>query len=97
LRELPSFPRPNFTALSSAVNPTRAVHFDSDFYSIGIDTHASRCMVNVPHLFKDLKLGDVGEVEGIKSGLNIKSAGTFKFKINDNNSMMHKIKIPNSL
>ncbi len=49
-------------------------------------------MVNAPHLFKDLKLGDVGEVEGIKSGLDIKGMGTFKFKINDNNSMMHEIK-----
>ncbi len=54
-------------------------------------------MVNVPHLFKDLKLGEVGEVEGIKSGLDIKGTGTFKFKIKDNNGMTHKIKIPNSL
>ncbi len=37
-RELQSFPGPNFTALSSAVNHTRAVHFDSNSYPIGIDT-----------------------------------------------------------
>jgi hypothetical protein len=54
-------------------------------------------MVNAPHLFEDLKLGEVGEVEGIKSGLDIKGMGTFKFKIKDNNGMLHKIKIPNSL
>jgi hypothetical protein len=54
-------------------------------------------MVNPPHLFEDLKLGDGGEVEGIKSGLDIKGGRTFKFKIKDNNGMMHKIKIPNSL
>ncbi len=54
-------------------------------------------MVNVPHLFKDLKLGDVGEVEGIKSGLDIKGTRTFKFKIKDDNGMKHEIKIPNSL
>ena len=54
-------------------------------------------MVNAPHLFKDLKLGEVGEVEGIKLGLDIKGTGTFKFKIEDNNGMTHKIKIPNSL
>jgi hypothetical protein len=54
-------------------------------------------MVNVPHLFEDLKPGDVGEVEGIKSGLDIKGMGTFKFKIKDNNGMTQKIKIPNSL
>jgi hypothetical protein len=54
-------------------------------------------MVNAPHLFEDLKLGDVGEVEGIKLGLDIKGTGTFKFKIKDDNGMVHKIKIPNSL
>jgi hypothetical protein len=97
LRELPSFPRPTFTAMLSAVNRTRAICFDSNSYPIGIDTHASRCMIHVPHLFKDLKLKEVGEVEGIKSGLDIKGMGTFKFKIKDDNGMMHKIKIPNSL
>ncbi len=96
-RELPSFLGPNFTTLLSAANRTRAVCFNSDSYPIGIDTHALRCMVNAPHLFKDLKLGDVGEVKGIKSGLDIKGTVTFKFKINDDNSMMRKIKILNSL
>jgi hypothetical protein len=54
-------------------------------------------MTNAPHLFKDLKLGDVGEVEGIKSGLDINGTGMFKLKIKGNNVMLHKIKIPNSL
>ncbi len=54
-------------------------------------------MVNAPYLFKDLKLRDVGEVEGIKSGLDIKGMGTFKFKIKEDNGMLHEIKIPNSL
>jgi hypothetical protein len=54
-------------------------------------------MVNAPHLFENLKLGDVGKVEGIKSGLDIKGTGTFKFNIKDNNGMLHEIKIPNSL
>jgi hypothetical protein len=96
LRELLSFPRQTFTAMPSAVNRTRAVRFDSDSYPIGINTHALRCMVNAPHLFEDLKLGEVGEVEGIKSGSDIKGTGMFKFKIKDNNGMMHKIKILNS-
>jgi hypothetical protein len=96
-RRLPSFPQPTFTTLSSAVDCTRTIQFDSNSYPIGIDTHALRCMVNAPHLVKDLKLGEVGEVEGIKSGLDIKGTGTFKFKIKDNNGMTHKIKIPNSL
>jgi hypothetical protein len=54
-------------------------------------------MVNAPHLSKDLKLDDVGEVEGIMAGLDIKGTGTFKIKIKDHNGMTHKIKIPNSL
>ncbi len=97
LRELPSFPQPTFTALLSPVDHTRTIRFNSNSHPIGIDTHALGCMVNAPHLFKDLKLGDVEEVEGIKSGLDIKGMGTFKFKIKDNNGMTHKIKIPNSL
>jgi hypothetical protein len=97
LRELPSISQPTFAALLSVVNHTRAVRFDSNSYPIGIDTHASCCMVNAPHLFKDLKLGEVGEVEGIKSGLDIKGTGTFRFKINNDNYMLHKMKIPNSL
>jgi hypothetical protein len=96
-RRLPSFPQPAFTALSSAINCTRTVQFDSNSYPIGIDTHALCCMVNTPHLFEDLKLGEMGEVEGIKSGLDIKGTGTFKFKIKDNDVMTHKIKISNSL
>ncbi len=56
LRELPSISQPTFTTLSSMVDRTRAVCFDSDSYPIRIDTHASRCMVNTPHLFEDLNL-----------------------------------------
>jgi hypothetical protein len=54
-------------------------------------------MVNAPHLFEHLKLVEVGEVEGIKSGLDIMGTGTFKFNIKDDDGMTHKIKIPNSL
>jgi hypothetical protein len=50
----------------NAVNSTKAIQFDSNSFPIGMDMHTLCCMVNAPHLFKDLKLGDVGEVEGIK-------------------------------
>jgi hypothetical protein len=96
LRELSSITVLTYTTLSSVVGCILAIQFDFDSYLIGINTHASRCMVNTPHLFKDLKLREVGEVEGIKLGLDIKGTGTFKFKIEDNNGMTHKIKIPNS-
>jgi hypothetical protein len=42
-------------------------------------------MAGYPHLFKDLRLSDEGEVEGINDGLKIMGKGTFKFKIEDDN------------
>jgi hypothetical protein len=66
LRELLSITRPTYTTLSSAVDRISSVQFDSNSCPIGINTHASHCMVNVPHLFEDLKLRDVEKVEGIK-------------------------------
>jgi hypothetical protein len=74
------------------------VRFDSDYYPIGVDNHASRCMANTPHLFKDLHLNkDKGQVDGINSGLDIVGQGTFKFSITDKDGKSHGIKIPNSL
>jgi hypothetical protein len=73
------------------------IGFDSDSFPIGINTHASRCMANAPHLFEDLWLSNKGKVQGINNGLEIKGNSTFKFKIEDNNGLTHKIKIPNSL
>ncbi len=97
LRELPSITAPTYATLLSEVDNNSAIRFDSDSYPIGINSHASHCMVNTPHLFEDLKLEEVGEVEGIKLGLDIKGKGIFKFKIEDDNGMMHEIEIPNSL
>jgi hypothetical protein len=85
------------THISSAVDSISAIRFDSDSYPIGIDSHTSRCMVNAPCLFEDLKLEEVWEVEGIKLGLDIKGKGTFKFKIENDNGKMHEIKISSSL
>jgi hypothetical protein len=74
------------------------VRFNSDSYPIGVDNHASRCMANTPHLFKDLHLdNNKGQVEGINSGLDIAGQGTFKFSITDDDGKSHTIKISNSL
>jgi hypothetical protein len=54
-------------------------------------------MVNSPHLFENLQLKQGGEVAGIKSGLEIKGIGTFKFKVSGDDGTTHEIKIPNSL
>jgi hypothetical protein len=81
--------------LQSASPPVR---FDSDSYSIGVDSHASRCMVNTAHLFEDLHLNkDKGQVDGISNGLAIAGEVTFKFNIKDDEGIQHTIRIKNSL
>jgi hypothetical protein len=52
--------------LQSVSSPVR---FDSDSYPIGVDSHASRCIVNKAHLFEDLRLNkDKGQVVGSAMG-----------------------------
>jgi hypothetical protein len=98
LRELLSKTTSTYSALASAVKDvTATIQFDSDSFPIGIDFHASHCMANAPHLFEDLKLTKIEEVEGIKQGLVIRGIGTFKFKIEDSNGKTHKIKVPHIL
>jgi hypothetical protein len=88
------------------------VRFDTDSYPIKVNSHASKCVANKPHLFEDLRLNkDKGQVDGISSGLEIASEGTFKVNIKDNiegegafkfnitndDGKTHTIKTPNSL
>jgi len=98
-RFLCPFPRASwFSTLQGVFLDDPAVRFDSDSFSIEIDNHASRCMVNASHLFEDLHLiNNVGEVKGIDNGLAIKGQGTFVFLLEDDNEKNHTIKIPNSL
>ncbi len=89
---------PQSLALQSAFLDDPVVRFNLDSFSIGIDNHASRCMANAPHLFKNLHLtNDAGEVNGIGKGLAIKGKETFRFLLEDGNEKTHTIKIPNSL
>ena len=74
------------------------VKFNSDSYPIGVDSHASKCMVNKAHLFEDLCLNkDTGQVNGISDGLEIAGKGTFRFNIKDDEGKQHTIHIKNSL
>jgi hypothetical protein len=91
LRELPHIAASTYTAFSCAINGITTIRFHLDSYPIGIDC------VNSPHLFENLQLKQGGEVAGINSGLEIKGAGTFKLKVDDDDGKTHKIKIPNSL
>jgi hypothetical protein len=86
-------------AFQSEQTPTTLpVQFDSDSFLIGVDSHASRCMVNDTHLFENLRLNkNNGQVNRIADGLAIKGERTFKFDITDNDGKRHTIKIKNSL
>jgi hypothetical protein len=53
LREPPSVAVSTYTALLGAIDGISTVRFDLDSYPIGINCHASRCMVNSPHLFEN--------------------------------------------
>jgi hypothetical protein len=88
-----------FTALQGTHGNlwSKQVRFDSDSSPIGVDSHASYCYVNYPHLLYDLVLSDKGSVDGITDGLPIKGKGTFKFTIGDDNGRRHSIRIPESL
>ncbi len=63
-----------FTALQGTHgNPwSNQVRFDSDSFPIGVDSHASYCYINSPHLLDDLVLSNKGSVDGITDGLPIK-------------------------
>ena len=93
-------PPPTLIALSSQTDtPDESyLHFDSDSYKIGVDNHASRCMVNSPHLFTELQLIPKGkQVDGIGAGLKIEGVGTYEMSLEDDAGRKHKIQIPNSL
>ncbi len=85
-------------ALHATNDESGPIHFDSDSFAMGVDNHASCCMINSPHLFENLTLtGNTRQVNGISIGLAIEGKGTFKFSITDNNGQLHTIHIPNSL
>ncbi len=74
------------------------VRFDSDSYLVGVDSHASRCMANDTHLFKDLCLNKNNrQADGIADGLAIEGKRTFKFDMTDDKGKKHTIRIKNSL
>jgi hypothetical protein len=79
-------------------NPwSNQVHSDSDSFQIGVNNHASYCIVNSPHLLDDLVLPNKGTVYGINEGLEIWGKGTFRFTIEDDTGRLHNICFPNSL
>ena len=94
-------PHPHFRAMLSNEGDqesTQYVCFDADSYPIGVDNHASRCMINAPHLFEDLVLAPQGrQVDRIASGMEIEGTGTYVMRHQDDHDRTHEIKNPNSL
>jgi hypothetical protein len=86
----------HLTALLSFSGDPGQVRFDSNSFPICVVNHASYCMANSHHLFKNLVLSNVGKVDVINEGLEIAGKGTFMFKIVDD-ARAHIIHIPNLL
>jgi hypothetical protein len=89
---------PKLVAFAAATNlpyQVPRIPFDTDSFIIGINTFASITLGNHTDQFKDFKMHNDTEVEGIKGGLDIKGTGTVKFHEDDKGGV-HLIKIPNS-
>ncbi len=81
-----------------ATNNNSCIQFNLDLFAMGVDNHALYCMVNSPHLFKNLMLTkDTRQVQGINKGLAIEGEGTFKFTITEDSGQRHTIQNHNSL
>jgi hypothetical protein len=72
------------------------MHFDTNFFVIGINIFVLITLGNHPDQFEDLKMHNNTEVKGIKGSLDIKGSGTFKFHIKDDERGILLMKIPNS-
>jgi hypothetical protein len=69
-----------------------AVRFDTDSFTISIDTHCSVTMGKYPDQFDDLVLSkSPNVVQGIEGGLAIEGTGIFKFNIEDDDGRTHLI------
>jgi hypothetical protein len=85
-----------FAASATLPYQVPRIHLDTGSFVISVDTFASISLGNHLGQFKDLKMHDDMEVEGIQGGLDIKGTGTFNFHIEDDEGGVHLIKIPNS-
>jgi len=92
-----NYPLAFHSSVATSDSPT-VCRFDTDSFKIGVDTFASKCMVNNPSLLDNLTLTPrTQSVEGISAGLDIAGHGTFVFDIEDDNGSIHTIRITDSL
>lgn len=86
----------------SASKPVNQCRFDTDSSIIGVDSHATVTMSNNPDHFENLQMWDEastcrGFTDSEGAGAVISGDGIFVFDIEDDNGMVHTIKLPNSL
>ena len=94
--------RPRAVAFAAKSSRAGRMRFDSDSFTIGVDTHASRTLSSRKECFKDLKPCSQGfTCDGFTdkkgSGASIAGIGTFCFQIEDDDGGYHIVEIPNSL
>ena len=76
----------------------RRTKFDSDSYSVGIDSQASCSMWNRKSAFTEIRKVKGIKVKGIGGQyVEAKGIGTVKFKLEDDSGKKHTVKIPNTL
>ena len=79
----------------------KEIKFDSDSFAIGIDTFASRCMTNnIDHFVKHTPCGQsqrnkITVADG--GNMAVEGIGTMLWKLEDDDGVVHKLKITNAL
>ena len=72
--------------------------FDSDSQVIGVDNHTSRCMSNnLSDFITELKPANNTKVKGVGDNLQINGIGTWRWRIQDDQSNHHDIYMKNAL
>ena len=90
-------PIPTSYALSAKVGQHHQAKFDTDSYSILIDNCASRSITNDSSDFIDEPRKIRGVLTGLGSTVSVKSKGTVKWHIEDDNGKVHNVIVPNTL
>ena len=86
------------TASSKFSTQPYSYAFDSDSQIIGVDNHASRCMLNkLSDFITELKPAKNNKVRGAGGNIQIKGIETLRWRIQDDEGKHHEIYIKNTL
>ena len=83
---------------TSATCTNKTVKFDTDSYTIGVDNHTSKCIINmITHFISALTPTPNTVLRGAGGNLKVKGKGTVKWKIEDDDGKSHTILIKDCL